>query len=62
MRRDSSRRFIPRENKSSADKRKKAMYDRFNKYRPECLFVKARAAQFVESQQFIPIRSLRKKC
>ena len=39
MRRDSSRRFIPRENKSSADKRKKAMYDRFNNYRPECLFV-----------------------
>lgn len=46
MRRDRSRRFIPKENKSISDKRKMDMYDRFNKYRPECLFPIGVGGQF----------------
>ena len=39
MRKGHGKAFIPRESKSSADKRKKAMYERFKRYEPECLFV-----------------------
>ncbi len=39
MRRGPGRRYIPRENKASANKRKEAMFARFKEYRPKCLFV-----------------------
>ena len=39
MRKGHGKAFIPRESKPSADKRKKAMYERFKRYKPECLFV-----------------------
>ena len=46
MRKDQGRRYIPKVNKASAGKRKKAMYERFNQYQPACLFVVDAEAQF----------------
>ena len=46
MRKDYGRRYIPRGNKASADKRKKAMNERFKKHKPECLFVVDAEGQF----------------
>ncbi len=50
MKKDGARPYIPRENKSSADKRIKAMYERFDKYKPKCCFVVDGEGQFCRKQ------------
>lgn len=50
MKRDRVGPYIPRADKSRADKRKKAMYERFNKYKPECLFIVDAEGQFCRKQ------------
>ena len=39
MRKNHSRRYIPKQQKAAADKRKRAMFVRFRQYKPGCLFV-----------------------